>query len=121
MLILVTKHQLDLIFVITPSTPLDRIQQINQYAQGFLYYACRKGTPGISDSLPAESIARIESIKKIVNLPLVVGFGISNQQMVSNILHSADGAVIGSLFVKALEDGMSFSALTQLAQSLFSK
>lgn len=111
-------NQIDLIYVITSSTPISRIQYINENAQGFLYYACRKGTTGIRHSLPAGFHDKMATIKGIINLPVVVGFGISNNDMTKEVVSVADGVVVGSLFVKALEDGMSFESLSKLASDI---
>ncbi len=112
-------NQIDLIYVITPSTPMSRIQYINESAQGFLYYACRNGTTGIRHGLPDGFHEKVAAIKAIVNLPVVVGFGISNNDMAKEALSVADGVVVGSLFVKALEDGLSLAALAKLAHDIY--
>jgi tryptophan synthase alpha chain len=112
------QNDIALIYVITPSTPLARIQKINDYAQGFLYYACRKGTTGMRNALPNDFQQKIQTIKSSVHLPVVVGFGISNQEMSDCVLEHADGVVVGSLFVKALEEGMHPSDLSALAKSI---
>jgi len=106
------------IYVITPSTPPERIRQIEQYGKGFLYYACRKGTTGLSDTLPADFTEKIHAIKALVKLPVLVGFGISQRNMTQQVLQHADGVVVGSLFVKAVEEGMQPAELTALASSL---
>lgn len=113
------KNDISLIYVITSATSLTRIQKINDHAQGFLYYACRKGTTGMRSSLPCDFQQKIQSIKSIVNLPVVAGFGISNQEMVNCVLKYADGVVVGSLFVKALEEGVHPSTLSTLARDIY--
>ena len=112
-------NQIDLIYVITPSTPMSRIQYINERAQGFLYYACRKGTTGVRHGLPEGFQENMASIKAIVSLPIVVGFGISNNEMAKEVCSVADGVVVGSLFVKALEDGLPMLSLSKLAQDIY--
>lgn len=112
------QNGISLIYVITPSTTLERMKRIDQYAQGFLYYACRKGTTGMRNTLPEDFQQKIESIKSAVHLPVVVGFGISNQEMANSVLERADGVVVGSLFVKALEEGASPSILSSLARDI---
>jgi tryptophan synthase alpha chain len=106
------------IYVLTPATSIDRMQLINEKAQGFLYYACRKGTTGMKNELPADLAEKIQLIKANTTLPLVVGFGISNREMAADVLKYADGFVIGSRFVKAIEDGVSSDNLCALAQAL---
>ena len=108
-----------LIYVITSATPLARIQKIDLHAQGFLYYACRKGTTGMRDGLPDDFQQKIQTIKSVVHLPVIAGFGISNQDMVAQVLQHADGVVVGSLFVKALEEGIHPSALSALARNIY--
>ncbi len=112
------QNKIDLIYIITPSTTVERMKKINEYAQGFLYYACRKGTTGVRNALPEDFQDKIELIKKTMHLPVVVGFGISNQEMANNVLEHADGVVVGSLFVKALEEGASPSVLSALAREI---
>ncbi len=112
-------NQMDLIYVIAPSTPMSRIQYINEHGKGFLYYACRKGTTGVRDGLPDGFQEKLASIKAILNLPIVVGFGISNNEMAKEVCKIADGVVVGSLFVKALEDGLPLVSLSKLAQHIF--
>lgn len=110
--------QLAPIYVITPTTPIARIKQINQFGQGFLYYACRKGTTGIRSNLPEDFVEKIHMIKANTQLPVVVGFGISERTTAKQVLQHADGVVVGSLFVKAVEDGMTPNELTSLARNI---
>jgi tryptophan synthase alpha chain len=106
------------IYVITPSTPLARMQYIDQQAHGFLYYACRTGTTGTRSKLPPDFAEKMHQIKANVHLPVVVGFGISTVEAAKEVIEHADGVVVGSLFVKALEEGVSPNALTMLASRL---
>ncbi len=108
------------IYVITPSTELSRLQATDQHSYGFLYYACRKGTTGIKNQLPADFADRMDFVKKNVNNPVVAGFGISTPQDAQTVLEYADGFVVGSALVKAIEDGASAMELGKLAQQ-FSK
>ncbi|WP_342147201.1 tryptophan synthase subunit alpha [Rickettsiella endosymbiont of Aleochara curtula] len=115
------KNDIALIYVIAPSTSLARIKKIDAYAQGFLYYACQKGTTGLRNELPEDFQGKINAVKSMVDLPVIVGFGISNQETICRVLKYADGVVVGSLFVKALEEGASPSTLTILAENLYPK
>ncbi|MBX7067334.1 MAG: tryptophan synthase subunit alpha [Parachlamydiales bacterium] len=95
-------HQLDLdpIFVIAPSTPPERIEKIAEAGRGFLYYACRKGTTGARSGLPEDLRSKVAAIRKKSNLPIAVGFGISERKTADEILTIADGFVVGSYFVE---------------------
>ncbi len=112
------EHDLLPISVITPATEGRRLQNILQQAQGFLYYACRTGTTGIKTALPDDFYQKMLAIKTQTSLPVVAGFGIANSQDAKKVLQHADGFVVGSLFMQALESGVNFSTLTQLARSL---
>lgn len=91
---------LDPIFVIAPSTPPERIEKIAEAGRGFLYYACRKGTTGARSGLPEDLRDKVGAIRKKSNLPIAVGFGISERKTADEILKIADGFVVGSYFVE---------------------
>lgn len=111
-------YQMAPIYVIAPTTSIERIQTIDKVGQGFLYYACRKGTTGVQTELPEDFSHKIRLIKANTHLPVITGFGISTQAMAQKVLVEADGVVVGSLFVKGLEEGMSLRALAELADRI---
>ncbi len=113
------KLEIALILVSAPSTPLQRMGLLSQQGGGFLYYACQKGTTGTRDKLPEDLIKRMEEIKKHTQLPVAVGFGVSNSQMVREILNIADGCVIGSYFVNAVAKNVTPQELQKLAEEVF--
>ena len=109
---------LELIFIISPSTPKKRIKKIVKRAGGFLYYVCRKGTTGIKSSLPEGFEEKIKEIKSVSNLPVVGGFGISTKEMAEQIAKETDGSVVGSFFVSAMENMISEDEISALAKTL---
>jgi tryptophan synthase alpha chain len=111
-------HDIAPIYVISPSTSSQRIIKISKHAKGFLYYACRKGTTGVRTDLPVDFVKKIREIKNHTRFPLIAGFGISTPDIAKQVIKYTEGVVVGSLFVKALEDGMSLSKLTRLAASI---
>jgi len=110
--------ELDTIFLVAPSTPKERIQKIAAACSGFLYYVSQKGTTGAKNALPEDLEKKVELIKSVASLPVVVGFGISNSEMSRKILEFADGFVVGSLLVQAIGEGRSPQELTTLTKSL---
>lgn len=106
------------ICVIAPTTTDERLKTITQSAQGFIYYACQKGTTGMRDALPQGIQEEISRIKQQTALPVVIGFGISNRKMAQEALSHADGFVVGSYFVAAMARKASFQELKQMAQSI---
>lgn len=103
------------IFIIATSTPDNRVHQLSTAGKGFLYYACQTGTTGVRQDLPANFEQQIQRIKARVNLPLVAGFGIGQKNIAEKVLQLCEGVVVGSFFVKAMEDGIHGKALSQLA------
>lgn len=112
------QHDIAPIYVITPSTTKERLRQLDQQGKGFLYYACRKGTTGIKSELPEYFVADMNMIHANVRLPVLVGFGISTAMMAQRVLQHAEGVVIGSLFVNAIEQGITPCELTHLVTHL---
>lgn len=113
-------HEMDLdpIFVATPSTAESRITTIGEKSRGFVYYACRKGTTGIRDGFPEDFSSKVQNIKKKVKQPVVAGFGIANSKIASEVIQHADGFVVGSAFVKVLEEKASLSEVQKLAKKI---
>ncbi|MEI6055677.1 MAG: tryptophan synthase subunit alpha [Lentisphaerota bacterium] len=112
------KAGLELIFIISPSTPKKRIKEITKHAGGFLYYVCRKGTTGMKSQLPEGFAEKIEEIKSSSKLPVVAGFGISSKSMSDEVTKYADGFVVGSYLVDAMEKQIEKKELTELVRKL---
>jgi tryptophan synthase alpha chain len=114
-------NKLDLapIMVASPSTPLERVKLLSENSSGFLYYACRKGTTGVRSGLPEDITQQIKLVKEHSVLPVAVGFGVSNSEMVSKLLSIADGCVIGSYFVNAIANGKTPHELEAMAKEVF--
>lgn len=113
------KHGIAAIAVAAPSTPLDRIKLLTDNSNGFLYYACRSGTTGVKNELPADLVTRLNAIKKYSRLPIAVGFGVSTKEMVDKILDVAKGVVVGSYFVDAILKGKTPKELRIMADEVF--
>jgi tryptophan synthase alpha chain len=96
--------QLEPIFLMAPSTSRKRMAQIAKIAQGFIYYACRKGITGARAGLPADLSEKIAQIREHTHLPIAVGFGISDRKTADAVLQIADGFVVGSYFVERKKD-----------------
>jgi tryptophan synthase alpha chain len=116
---LCNKLELAPIMVASPSTPLDRVKLLSENSSGFLYYACRKGTTGVRSGLPEDITTQIKLVKEYSVLPVAVGFGVSNSDMVRQLLTIANGCVIGSYFVNAIANGKTPHELEVMAKEVF--
>lgn len=113
-----TKHDVDPIFVAAMTTPMTRVQEMTKHSQAFLYYACQKGTTGPREYMPEHFQEQVKQVKQNSLIPVVVGFGISNRAMAHAALENADGFVVGSMFVRAIEEGATPEQLCLLAKQI---
>jgi tryptophan synthase alpha chain len=97
--------ELDLIRLLAPTTPRDRIRAVAEGGSGFLYYISRTGVTGARQELRAELGREVEVIKGEVDLPVAVGFGISTPDQASLVVGVSDGVVVGSALINALDQG----------------
>jgi len=96
---------LDLIRLIAPTTPIERVPRVAAGGSGFLYYISRTGVTGTRGELRGELAEEIGRIKKAVELPVAVGFGISTPEQAAVVAAVADGVVVGSAIIQALDRG----------------
>ncbi|MDQ7073774.1 MAG: tryptophan synthase subunit alpha [Gammaproteobacteria bacterium] len=95
---------IDLIYLIAPTTSLARAQRICAQASGFVYYVSLKGVTGSASLDVAAVEQRLNAIRTVSDLPLGVGFGISDAPMAAKMATIADGVVVGSALVKRIAD-----------------
>ncbi|MBL8892576.1 MAG: tryptophan synthase subunit alpha [Planctomycetaceae bacterium] len=99
---------LDLIPLITPTTPPDRVSRIAQQASGFIYYVSVAGVTGERTGLPQDLQRNLAHLRRESPVPVCVGFGISQPGQVRELRSHCDGVIVGSAIVKriaALSDG----------------
>lgn len=96
---------MDLIRLVAPTTRPSRVPEIAKNASGFLYYISRTGVTGTRHQL-REGLAReLHDLRERVSLPIAVGFGISTPAQAAVVAEVADGVVVGSALVEAVERG----------------
>ena len=95
---------IDFIYLIAPTASSERIRKISQNARGFLYYISIIGITGTARPQVSDIKNEMERIRGITSLPVVVGFGISAREQAGEIAPYADGIVIGSAFVRLIEE-----------------
>lgn len=95
-------HGLDMPLLVAPSTPRERAQRIARQSTGFLYVVSRLGVTGTAVRPSIEGLrAQISMLRGMTELPLAVGFGVSEPRDVAEIAGLADGVIVGSAFVNA--------------------
>lgn len=98
------KHGIKTICIVAPTTPDSRLDVICKATTGFVYYVSREGVTGEQASMSEGIRDRVETIKQYTDLPVVVGFGISNPGHVNTVAQAADGVVVGSAIVNCIAE-----------------
>lgn len=112
-------HDLALIPLVAPTTPLPRMQLILSKAQGFIYYIMVKGVTGQRSSIAVDVKDHIELIRQASSIPVAAGFGISNGQQASTAAaSSADAVVVGSALVDAAKSGRLVPLVKEISTAL---
>jgi tryptophan synthase alpha chain len=96
-------HGLDTIFLAAPTSPDERLALISSATTGFLYLISRTGVTGAKDQLAEELPALARRVRRFTDLPIAIGFGISQPGHVSLLGGLADAAVVGSALVEEIE------------------
>jgi tryptophan synthase alpha chain len=97
-------HQMDLIFLLAPTSTEQRMAQVARVASGYVYYVSLKGVTG-SGALDTDAVeAMLPRIRQHISVPVGVGFGIRDAATARTIARVADAVVIGSRIIQLLED-----------------
>jgi len=94
---------LDLIYLLAPTTPLDRSRAIARSASGFLYYVSVTGVTGARAHLNTDLAAHMRELRSVTDLPIGVGFGISTPEQAAEVATMADAVVVGSAITLLVE------------------
>jgi tryptophan synthase alpha chain len=91
-----------LIQLSTPTTPRERALAITRSSTGFLYYVSVTGITGERTDLPPSLIENVRWLKEHTDLPICIGFGISQPEHVKLLAPVADGLIVGSALVRRI-------------------
>jgi tryptophan synthase alpha chain len=89
--------------LIAPTTPPERMANLAQSAQGFIYALSRTGVTGAHGGPSANIASMVTAIKHHTDVPVCVGFGISTPDQAAMVAAAADGVIVGSAIVKQVE------------------
>ena len=98
----ISQRGLDLIYMVAPTSPEERIKAIGERARGFVYCVSLTGVTGARDSVSANVPDLIARVRAYTNVPLVLGFGISRPEHVASVASIVDGVAIGSAMVNIM-------------------
>ncbi len=110
---IIKKYGLDFIFLITPETPDKRIKIIDKLSKGFIYAVSSSSTTGQNVSLESQEnyFKKLRALK--LRNPVLVGFGIKDKATFQAACRFTNGAIIGSAYIKALQNETDISLATK--------
>ena len=102
---IVSSYFMDLILLVAPTTPFERMKKITNHTRGFTYLVSVTGVTGERNTMENRVENLIAKLKEITTNPVAVGFGISTPEHVNKVRDwGADGVIIGSAFVKRISN-----------------
>jgi tryptophan synthase alpha chain len=110
------RQGLDTIFLLAPTSNKERIRAASESSSGFVYYVSRTGVTGERAELTKTLIKETRKLRRKLDLPLAVGFGISTPEQVAAVGEVADGVVVGSALVQTIEDHLGDPDLVSAVQ-----
>ena len=94
---------LDLIHLVAPTSPPDRIRMISRRSRGFIYVVSLTGVTGERAELPPRLANHLRDLRSVTTKPICVGFGISTPEQVRVVAPLTDGVIVGSAIVRQVE------------------
>jgi tryptophan synthase alpha chain len=104
---------LDTVFLAAPTSTPERLKLVGEYSTGFVYLVSRTGVTGERASLSDSIGPLVQATRTVTKLPLAVGFGISTPEQAHDVAQLADGVVVGSAFVRTIEQGGDLEAFAR--------
>jgi tryptophan synthase alpha chain len=98
-------HGIAMVQMVTPVTRPERMKQLCDNSQGFVYAVTMTGTTGKNVAVPNEVMAYLDRVRALAKLPVCAGFGIRSREQVERLRGHVDGVVVGSALVEVLERG----------------
>ncbi len=95
-------HGVDFISLIAP-TSHERISMIAKEAKGFVYCVSSMGVTGVRSSITADVDAMVSLVRKVTDVPVAIGFGISTPEQAKTMAEKSDGVIVGSAIVRLVE------------------
>ena len=100
---LTRKKDIDLIYLLAPTSTTERIEIVGQHSRGFIYLVSVAGVTGTRRALPSDLKDFVGRVRTKASQPLCVGFGISTPEQAREVSRHADGVIVGSRLVQLME------------------
>jgi tryptophan synthase alpha chain len=97
------EHDLSPVFLAAPTSPDERLKQIASASRGFVYAVSRTGVTGQQQQLAEDAKKLVKRLRRVTELPIALGFGISTPEQFAEVGEFADAVVVGSAIVETIE------------------
>jgi len=97
------EHDLSPVFLAAPTSPDERLKQIASASRGFVYAVSRTGVTGQRQQLAEDAKKLVKRLRRVTELPIALGFGISTPEQFAEVGEFADAVVVGSAIVETIE------------------
>jgi tryptophan synthase alpha subunit len=104
--------------MLAPTSTEDRIKLVASHATGFIYLVSVTGITGARSELPPDLLSFVQRVRKQTDLPLAIGFGISNGDQARRVAEIANGVIVGSALVRAAGSAEGMDAVRVLGAEL---
>lgn len=112
-------RDLSMSFLISPMTEEARIRQADELSDGFVYMVSQSSITGKTNEISDQQLAYFNRVKKMnLSSPRLIGFGIHDRKTFKTASDNAHGAIVGSAFIRSLEEGFSKEKITSFIQSI---
>jgi tryptophan synthase alpha chain len=112
------QHDLDLIYLLAPTSTAERIGTVAARSRGFIYLVSLTGVTGARDTLPPELEGFVARVRSQARQPLCVGFGVATAGQAKRVAAVADGVIVGSRLMQLIEEDSGLSSLQAFIASL---
>jgi tryptophan synthase alpha chain len=114
---LADKEGIEVILLVTPTSPKERIEAIARQSRGFIYLVSVTGVTGVRSEIQERVKTVIEDIRKVTDKPIAVGFGISSTEQARQLVDwGADAVIVGSAFVNRLAGNTPYRGLRAIKE-----
>ncbi|HJX12557.1 MAG TPA: tryptophan synthase subunit alpha [Dehalococcoidales bacterium] len=111
-------NDIDLIYLLAPTSTADRIAAVAARSRGFIYLVSLTGVTGARDTLPADLESFVRRVREKAGQPLCVGFGVATPEQAGRVAAIADGVIVGSRLLQLIDEDATLARLGTFVASL---
>lgn len=111
-------HDLKPVFLVSQTTSPERLKQVADASGGFLYLVSTAGVTGVRDTIASGALPLVERARAATDLPLALGFGLSEKKHMEAIAPYADAGIVGSAIMRIVEEAQGAADLPQRLEAL---